>query len=209
MKKLTAIVVALLATTATPALADPITYTFTGAFTGTQDGNQFTAVPAVFTGIGNTNNSSNNGFGVNGIFSVALSSLRAVAGGTTYNVTTPSFFYVYPSSLLGVTDGQTRLGLGFDQTGLNALGLTSAAFNGYNGVSNFSQTPGATYFPGPGQSARFSANGSAFEITGFEGGTFAAAVPEPASWALMIGGFGLAGFALRRRSSVRTTVRFA
>ncbi|WP_333574000.1 PEPxxWA-CTERM sorting domain-containing protein [Sphingomonas sp.] len=32
-------------------------------------------------------------------------------------------------------------------------------------------------------------------------------VPEPASWALLIGGFGLAGSALRRRRS--TTVRFA
>lgn len=33
------------------------------------------------------------------------------------------------------------------------------------------------------------------------------AVPEPASWALMIGGFGLAGAAMRRRE--RTTVTFA
>ncbi len=33
------------------------------------------------------------------------------------------------------------------------------------------------------------------------------AVPEPASWALMIGGFGLAGAALRRRR--KTIVRFA
>jgi hypothetical protein len=34
-----------------------------------------------------------------------------------------------------------------------------------------------------------------------------AAVPEPASWAMMIGGFGLIGAMLRRRT--RTTVRFA
>jgi hypothetical protein len=32
-------------------------------------------------------------------------------------------------------------------------------------------------------------------------------VPEPAAWAMMIGGFGLVGSAMRRR--VRTTVRFA
>ena len=34
-----------------------------------------------------------------------------------------------------------------------------------------------------------------------------AAIPEPASWAMMIGGFGLVGTTLRRR--MRTTVRFA
>lgn len=37
----------------------------------------------------------------------------------------------------------------------------------------------------------------------------AAAVPEPASWGLMIAGFGLAGAALRRRAKVRTAVTFA
>ncbi len=35
----------------------------------------------------------------------------------------------------------------------------------------------------------------------------AAAVPEPATWALMIGGFAFAGAAMRRRA--RTAVRFA
>lgn len=38
----------------------------------------------------------------------------------------------------------------------------------------------------------------------FETDTFAGtAVPEPATWAMMVGGFGLLGFAARRRSSVR------
>ncbi|UAK23702.1 PEPxxWA-CTERM sorting domain-containing protein [Sphingomonas nostoxanthinifaciens] len=37
--------------------------------------------------------------------------------------------------------------------------------------------------------------------------TAAGAVPEPAAWALMLGGFGLVGTAMRRRQ--RTTVRFA
>jgi len=42
--------------------------------------------------------------------------------------------------------------------------------------------------------------------------TFAAAtgaVPEPATWAMMLMGFGAVGFAMRRRQSVATRIRFA
>lgn len=35
------------------------------------------------------------------------------------------------------------------------------------------------------------------------------AVPEPATWAMMLAGFGLIGFAARRRQSVKTTVTYA
>lgn len=36
-----------------------------------------------------------------------------------------------------------------------------------------------------------------------------AAVPEPATWVMLLAGFGLIGVAARRRSSVKTTARFA
>lgn len=42
----------------------------------------------------------------------------------------------------------------------------------------------------------------AFEVDNV---TFSAAVPEPATWAMMILGFGLVGASMRRRSSVRTS----
>lgn len=35
------------------------------------------------------------------------------------------------------------------------------------------------------------------------------AVPEPTTWAMMLAGFGMIGFAARRRGNVKTTVRFA
>lgn len=41
------------------------------------------------------------------------------------------------------------------------------------------------------------------------GTRIAGAVPEPASWAMMIGGFGLVGGVLRRRARTSATVRFA
>nr|WP_240047570.1 PEPxxWA-CTERM sorting domain-containing protein [Sphingomonas panacisoli] len=37
----------------------------------------------------------------------------------------------------------------------------------------------------------------------------AGAVPEPATWAMMLAGFGAIGFAMRRRPKVATRVRFA
>jgi hypothetical protein len=43
--------------------------------------------------------------------------------------------------------------------------------------------------------------GQFFEVGGVLTETFGGGVPEPATWALMIGGFGLAGVALRRRKA--------
>lgn len=56
-------------------------------------------------------------------------------------------------------------------------------------------------------------DGALANVTGYlvEYSPVAAAVPEPATWAMMISGFGMAGIALRRRrkADVRTSVRFA
>lgn len=48
----------------------------------------------------------------------------------------------------------------------------------------------------------FGDNGGAFSVS-------VAGVPEPATWGLMILGFGAVGGALRRRSAVRTSVSYA
>ncbi|MHA6723182.1 PEPxxWA-CTERM sorting domain-containing protein [Sphingomonas sp. RS2018] len=55
----------------------------------------------------------------------------------------------------------------------------------------------------------------ALSLDGFAGLTFTpvaavtTAVPEPATWAMMMLGFGGIGFAMRRRSTVTTRIRFA
>lgn len=64
-----------------------------------------------------------------------------------------------------------------------------------NPVSEYTATPG-------GDGNDYNGN---FRITAASVG----AVPEPATWAMMLAGFGMIGFAARRRSSVKTTVRYA
>ncbi len=48
--------------------------------------------------------------------------------------------------------------------------------------------------------------GYSLSFSPFAGNSPVASVPEPATWALMLLGFGLIGFAMRKRSNVRTTV---
>ena len=50
-----------------------------------------------------------------------------------------------------------------------------------------------------------------FPTAGFWTATFpaAAGVPEPATWAMMLMGFGAMGFAIRRRRDATVRVRFA
>lgn len=73
----------------------------------------------------------------------------------------------------------------------------------------------------PGTNGRFTVFGNAGEVinsisfasstNSFEIDNIAttAAVPEPATWAMMVLGFASVGFAMRRRKSVKTTVQFA
>jgi hypothetical protein len=83
-------------------------------------------------------------------------------------------------------------------------------------VSNLVTAPQITY-----RGSAVSAQGSGFAFPDSvnnttTGGRFganfqfvASSVPEPASWAMMIGGMGVVGGAMRRRRKVQTTVRFA
>ncbi|MGZ6039794.1 MAG: FxDxF family PEP-CTERM protein [Phenylobacterium sp.] len=96
----------------------------------------------------------------------------------------------------------------------NALKFTGITFNNVNGV--IGPTPAG--LPSAGITAQFVTSGGKQELivsgssgpAGSFGGTVnfspvAGGVPEPASWALMIVGFGSAGALLRRRRSLFAT----
>lgn len=86
----------------------------------------------------------------------------------------------------------TNLGNTLDYT---AQGLNFAVTDGNQAFSQSVQfqTTGGEYIT----AAKFSSGTDAFEVANFR-----AAVPEPATWALMIVGIGFAGVAMRRRSPV-------
>lgn len=97
--------------------------------------------------------------------------------------------------------------------GLNATGNVLATINLVaQHTQNCVGDPGGTFchwdpigvaFAGIAKSIDF---GGTANQTGYDNITFGSkdpGVPEPASWAMMLTGFGLAGFAMRRRTKVR------
>ncbi len=99
------------------------------------------------------------------------------------------------SVYVGSLDGYNTLSFG----GAGAETFTGSDLGAISGASDGNQTAANTNgrfifdFSAPVTSATFSSSSNAFEIANVAGG----AVPEPASWALMLVGFGSAGAALR------------
>ena len=96
--------------------------------------------------------------------------------------------------------------------GVTLLTVGGSAFSPANGDQSAPVTNQRIDFTaGAGETItglRFNATGVAFEIDDVTGtligdGT-GATVPEPATWALMLAGFGFVGFAARRRSATRS-----
>ena len=185
MKSIIAAVIFAASAVAVPAFAATITYTYTSTFTGTNNGNPFT-IGATFTGIGDTNNFTT--LPQSGYPAVVLTSFTAVADGP-YEISTP-FVFGFNS-----TDGLA----GFLVDDANAFTFSSAALVGYDGVSNITVATDAYYTV-----ANFTTDRGNIVLTGQDIGVFTASVasvPEPAAWALMIGGFAMTGVAMRRRKT--------
>lgn len=87
--------------------------------------------------------------------------------------------------------------------------------NGGDGSYFQAFTQGAQLFTGTKAKPVFSPG--VFGLDGFRGlpggvltiTPYAGPVPEPATWAMMVAGFGAVGYALRRREKVTAKVRFA
>ena len=198
MKKIALFAAAMLASTAVPAMADPITYTFNGDFTGTLAGNPFSA-NATFTGMGDTSSAFMSGL----TKYVPLTSLTVAAPGGPYTVTTTTQFYL---------NGGNYAGLFFGSNGTGGGSFAGGPIPGFDGVSTLPTTTLANTF---GVFAFLTTDQGDVFIDSFTNGTFsasataAAAVPEPATWGMMLLGVGAVGYAMRRRAKVRTNVSFA
>jgi hypothetical protein len=151
---------------------------------------------ATLSGVGNTDANRGNTFATTG-------SKEFIAyGSTTIDFATAvSAFGFYATDVADLGRGLTVL-INGGSGGVFDLLSGSAGANGnllFFGVTSATPISSIT-FAGAGQNDGF----------GFDDltvGQAAAAVPEPATWAMFIGGFGLIGGAMRRRQ--RVAVRFA
>lgn len=170
---------------ATAAAASPITITETVVASGSLDGDAFTDALVTFVGTGDTSN-------VVGQFQISNLPLNvSVAGGGSDNFV--------DSIAVVANSGSMDIGLGDFTTGL-ALLFVGDFPGGYNLKSNYSLTGNTIVNNG----ASYNTSGGTFSFSSTaETATFNAqvsgGVPEPATWALMIMGFGLTGAALRGR----------
>jgi hypothetical protein len=184
---------------ASSAMAATITYTLTGLGQA-RIGNVSETGAFVATGIGDT---SNLGFPFGaGVPVVPLSSFTIAFGSNVYTATNAIRFFT--NNNIGVA--------GFnDTTTQDVLDFSSGVFLIYDGFSNAGPIATTGTF-----TSVLATNAGALNWTATPPGilTFRAvvgdapgAVPEPATWAMMLAGFGVVGGAMRRRQ--RVSVRFA
>lgn len=127
------------------------------------------------------------------------SSMSRVIGAGTYQL---SFLY---SARPGVAAGSNGIEVFLDGVLLDPPGTTDAAGGG---TTNWVNVTSGYFTVDQDTTLTFAAAGTSESLGGYVDNITLSAVPEPASWAMMISGFGLVGGAMRRRT-VRTAVSFA
>jgi hypothetical protein len=186
---------ALLAGTS-PVAAAQITYTVTGTG-GAIIGNAFYSGNFTMVGIGE------NGPDLNSdptITAFAMDSTTVTFGGTTVSATNPVAFFTNSAVNVG---GFVQVLPGFIIQ--NVLGFQNPIFATYDPSTAIGPIP---VFNGGFQSP-FQTTGGNLIWQGLNNLTFTAqlaevqsAVPEPATWGMMLAGFGIAGAAMRRKPKV-------
>jgi hypothetical protein len=174
------------ALTATSAsAATPLTVTYTGTVQGSSNGgNDNLGGNVVFTGV-TTQEDANDG-----VFS--YSNFTALYAGTTYTFANVSAAFSAANVLDVFTGGTKVTSFNFAPGTMFAVGQTYATTLGSGGTFTVDPSVGNVNFTGG---------------TGFVTSSIAA-VPEPATWAMMLVGFGMMGASMRyRRKS--TAVSFA
>lgn len=118
--------------------------------------------------------------------SVEFTSTDPVTPGFTDDPTVVNLVFTYTGADFRTSGGPFD---DFDFTGLSARSrFGGAALGAFFGLSTKNNPDG---FPGGSGTAVFTL-----------GSVTVPAVPEPATWAMMVGGFGIAGLATRRRSTM-------
>jgi hypothetical protein len=188
---------ALLAATS-PVMAAQITYTLTGNGTAILGGSVVNG-PFTFVGVGENTPDLETDPDVT-IF--LMDSVTLAFGGSTVSATNPmyfihgaltgtaGFFQLRPGPVAGfVAGGISNVLKPYDPaTAIDPVAVTFAGFD-----ATFDTTGGVFLWQGTPTNMTFQA-----ELDG----KIAGAVPEPATWGLMIAGFGIAGVALRRKPKV-------
>ena len=163
-------------------------------------------------GVGSAQGETNSGFGLfSGIQAPTAGFLAGVFVSSAQRLNAPAALN-FTSSGLGtnfaslsplnsqvffIGDGRTSAGV--TQTfNIPTAGRGHQLLLGLTDACGYSGSPGC-----------YGDNSGSFVVNYTLNGPVSGAVPEPASWGLMILGFGAMGFALRRRAKVRTNVGFA
>lgn len=215
--KLSTFVFALAAFSAAPASAAVVTLDFTGIATTSNS-----------TGIGGFYNGGVSDDGTTGVNYGVLFSSNALAINTYNgaNEPNPGVLYFLNGSTVslnyaaGFSTGFSFFYASNSATTINVyselnatgtlLGSVVLAANAVNSYDVWTST--GVSFAGIAKSVDF---GGSADHVGYDQITFGSAVapgsavPEPATWAMMLAGFGMIGFAARRRSAVTTAVTYA
>ena len=210
-KTLSILAAAVAITAAAPGVADAqLTGTLTGGTARLLGGRFVVVSPPAAVGNNNFNNSNVRAFseqqGVRLTSGLSFDSGSFAPTGTAVNSYYVNFDPLFGETATGTITFDTRILGIISSTGR----LASSDFLGASATNYMS--PSLRGFE-TGDTATFTGNIVRFSLLASSPGdsfrVVTAAVPEPATWAMMIAGFGLVGFAMRRRQKMAVRVAHA